>query len=494
MKSRPAAVIFILVTVTLDILAMGLIIPVLPKLILDFLGGQMTDAAKWSARFAVVFALMQFFFSPLLGVLSDRFGRRPIILLSNLGLGLDYIVMAMAPTLSWLFLGRIISGITTSSIPTAMAYIADVTPKEKRAGAFGLIGVAFGIGFTFGPAIGGLAGDVNPRLAFWIAAALSLANWLWGYFFVPESLPQNQRKQFELRRANPVGSLTLLRSHHELWRLTTIQFLAYLAHNVFSVWALYAIYRYSWSQGMIGLSLMVVGVVTAAISGGLTGVMVKRFGERRTLYIGQFFGSGGMLVAGLAKTGAWFLASIPIISLWNISMPAAQSMMTHRVSEREQGELQGALQSMRSITFIIGPWLFLRIFGWFIDPKNKIHLPGAPYYLAAALLFAALATKTDSVRAGCPFHSKPAKQEKPSTGAQCCKILRAIAPVAAKSWTRDHANFSSANLSLEEPAYLRYSRIALAPRFLDTGPPDAHSFAELILQRSLLAHAPPSLA
>src|SRR5436189_206405 len=306
MKSRPAAVIFILVTVTLDILAMGLIIPVLPKLILDFLGGEMTDAARWSARFAVVFALMQFFCSPLLGVLSDRFGRRPIILLSNLGLGLDYIVMAMAPTLSWLFLGRIISGITTSSIPTAMAYIADVTPKEKRAGAFGLIGVAFGIGFTFGPAIGGLAGDVNPRFAFWIAAVLSLANWLWGYFFVPESLSP----------------------------------------------------------------------------------------EQRTLYIGHIFGASGMVFAGLAKTGAWLLASIPIISLWNISMPAAQSMMTHRVSEREQGELQGALQSMRSITFIIGPWLFLRIFGWFIDPKNKIHLPGAPYYLAAALLFTAMLMST----------------------------------------------------------------------------------------------------
>src|ERR1051326_7588894 len=279
MKSRPAAVIFILVTVTLDILAMGLIIPVLPKLILDFLGGEMTDAAKWSARFAVVFALMQFFFSPLLGVLSDRFGRRPIILLSNLGLGLDYIVMAMAPTLSWLFLGRIISGITTSSIPTAMAYIADVTPKEKRAGAFGLIGVAFGVGFTFGPAIGGLAGDVNPRLAFWIAAVLSLANWVWGYFFVPESLSREQRKAFELRRANPVGSLKLLRSHHELWRLTTIQFLAYLSHNVFSVWALYAIYRYNWSQGMIGISLMISGIITAVISGGLTGRMVKWSGE-----------------------------------------------------------------------------------------------------------------------------------------------------------------------------------------------------------------------
>src|SRR5690348_1340916 len=394
MKNRQAALIFILVTVTLDILAMGLIIPVLPKLILDFLGGRMTDAATWSARFAVVFALMQFIFSPVLGVLSDRFGRRPIILLSNLGLGLDYVVMAMSPTIGWLFLGRIISGITTSSIPTAMAYIADVTPKEKRAGAFGMIGVAFGVGFTFGPAIGGLAGDVNPRLAFWIAAVLSLANWVWGYFFVPESLSQAQRQPFQLRRANPVGSLTLLRSHHELWRLTTIQFLAYLSHNVFSVWALYAIYRYSWSQGMIGISLMIVGIVTAVISGGLTGRMVTRFGEKRTLYIGQFFGASGMVIAGLAKTGAWLLASIPIISLWNISMPAAQSMMTHRVSEREQGELQGALQSMRSITFIIGPWLFLQIFGWFIDPKHAVHLPGAPFYLASGLLFTAMLMAT----------------------------------------------------------------------------------------------------
>src|SRR5215468_12792117 len=215
MKNRQAAVIFILVTVTLDILAMGLIIPVLPKLILDFLGGERTDAAKWSARFAVVFALMQFLFSPWLGVLSDRFGRRPIILLSNLGLGLDYIVMAMAPTLNWLFLGRIISGITTSSIPTAMAYIADVTPKEKRAGAFGMIGIAFGIGFAFGPAIGGFLSHFNPRLAFWVAAGLSLTNWAWGFFFVPESLAPEKRKGFELRRANPIGSLRILRSHPE---------------------------------------------------------------------------------------------------------------------------------------------------------------------------------------------------------------------------------------------------------------------------------------
>jgi MFS transporter, DHA1 family, tetracycline resistance protein len=393
-KNRQAAVIFILVTVTLDILAMGLIIPVLPKLILDFLGGAMTDAAKWSGRFAVVFALMQFFFSPLLGVLSDKFGRRPVILLSNLGLGLDYIVMAVAPTLYWLFLGRIISGVTTSSIPTAMAYISDVTPKEKRAGAFGMIGVAFGIGFILGPGLGGLLGKGDPRLAFWVAAGLSLMNWLWGFFFVPESLPPEKRQEFALRRANPVGSLKLLRSHHELWRLATIQFLAYLAHNIFSVWALYGMYRYAWNTDDTGYSLVFVGIVTAVISGGLTGRMVKRFGEKMTLYIGQFFGASGMFVAGIAKTGALFVASIPIISLWNISMPAAQGMMTHRVSEREQGELQGALQSMRSITFILGPWMFLKIFGWSIDPKHALNLPGAPFYVAAALLFTAMLMST----------------------------------------------------------------------------------------------------
>jgi DHA1 family tetracycline resistance protein-like MFS transporter len=395
MKARQAAVIFILVTVLLDILAMGLIIPVLPKLILDFLGGKMTAAADWNGWFALVFALMQFVFSPVLGVLSDRFGRRPIILLSNLGLGLDYVVMALAPTLGWLFLGRIISGITTSSIPTAMAYIADVTPKEKRAGAFGTIGVAFGVGFAFGPAVGGLLSNSNPRLAFWVAAALSLTNWLWGYFFVPESLAQDRRKPFALRRANPVGSLVLLRSHPELWRLSVIQFLAYLSHNVLTtIWSLYAIYRFNWSQVMIGISLMVVGICTAAISGGLTGRMVKRFGEKITLCTGQFCGALGMCIAGLARTGTVFLASVPVISMWNISFPAAQGMMTHRVSEREQGELQGAIQSLRSITFIIGPVLFSQVFSWFIEPSHPVHIAGAPYYLAAALLFSAMLMAT----------------------------------------------------------------------------------------------------
>jgi len=405
MKPRPAAVIFIFVTVMLDMLALGLIAPVLPKLILDFRGGNSVSAAYWLGWFGTIFAAMQFFFSPIIGVASDRFGRRPVILLSNLGLGLDYIVMALAPTIGWLFLGRIISGITASSIPTGMAYIADVVPKEKRAGAFGMIGVAFGLGFILGPAIGGPLGDISPRLPFWVAAGFSLTNWLYGYIFVPESLRQEHRKTFTLRRANPIGSLILLRSHPELWKLATLQFLAYVSHEVFVIWALYAIYRYGWNQTMVGISLTVVGICTAAISGGLTGRIVGWLGERRTLYIGQFFGAAGMVVAGIARTGALYIASIPVISMWNISFPAAQGMMTHRVSEREQGELQGAIQSLRSIAFVIGPFLFSGIFAWFINPKHSFQLPGAPYYLAAALLFTAMvmATRVEQPR----FDSQP---------------------------------------------------------------------------------------
>ena len=370
MKRRQAAIVFIFVTVTLDMLALGLIAPVLPKLILDFLGGNTTSAASWLGWFGTIFAVMQFVFSPVIGVLSDRFGRRPIILLSNLGLGLDYIVMALSPTIGWLFLGRVISGITASSIPTAFAYISDVVPKEKRAGAFGVIGVAFGLGFVLGPAIGGLLGDFDPRLPFWVAAGFSLINWLYGFLFVPESLSLEKRKKFTLRRSNPVGALVLLRSHPELWKLATLQFLAYVSHEVFTIWALYAMYRYAWNQTTVGISLAIVGICTAAISGGLTGRIVAWLGERRTLYIGQFFGAVGMTIAGLARGSVLYLASIPVISMWNISFPAAQGMMTHRVSEREQGELQGAIQSLRSIAFIIGPFLFAQTFAWFIDPQR----------------------------------------------------------------------------------------------------------------------------
>src|SRR3977135_1570069 len=258
MKPPKAAVIFIFITVTLDMLALGLIAPVLPKLVLNFLGGDAPSAAKMFGIFGTVWALMQFIFSPVLGVLSDRFGRRPVILLSNLGLGLDYIVMALAPTLGWLFVGRVISGINAASITTGTAYVADVVEPEKRAGAFWMIGAAFGVGFVLGPALGGLLGNSDPRLPFWVAGGLSLANALYGFLILPESLPLEKRQAFALRRANPVGALVLLRSHPELFRLATIQFIGYIAHEVFNVWALYAIFRYAWREGTIGLSLAIV--------------------------------------------------------------------------------------------------------------------------------------------------------------------------------------------------------------------------------------------
>src|SRR5256714_8121712 len=394
MKPRKAAVIFIFITVTLDMLALGLIAPVLPKLVLTFLGGDAPNAAKMFGIFGTVFALMQFLFSPMLGVLSDRFGRRPVVLLSNLGLGLDYIVMALAPTIGWLCVGRVISGITAASINTGTAYVADVVPAEKRASAFGMIGAAFGVGFVLGPALGGLLGNSDPRLPFWVAGGLSLANALYGFFVLPESLPIEKRKPFTLRRANPVGSLVLLRSHPELFRLATIQFIGYVAHEVFNVWALYTIFRYAWREGTIGVSLAVVGVCSIVISSWIVPAMVSRVGERRTLYIGQFFGALGMVFAGLATTGIWFFFSIPVMMLWTISSPAAQGMMTRRVSESEEGELQGAIGSLSSRAWIIGPGLFTFTFAYFIEPAHGWNFPGAPWYLGALLRFVAMAMAT----------------------------------------------------------------------------------------------------
>jgi DHA1 family tetracycline resistance protein-like MFS transporter len=394
MKPRKAAVIFIFITVTLDMLALGLIAPVLPTLVLDFLGGNAPNAAKMFGIFGTVFALMQFVFSPVLGVLSDRFGRRPVILLSNLGLGLDYIVMALAPTLGWLFLGRVISGITAASISTGTAYVSDVVPPEKRAAAFGMINAAFGVGFVLGPALGGLLGNSDPRLPFWVAGGLSLANAVYGYFVLPESLPPEKRKAFTLRRANPVGALVLLRSHPELSRLAVIQFIGHVAHEVFNVWALYTIFRYAWSEGTIGLSLAFVGVCTIVISAGLVQPIVSRLGERRTLYIGQFLGALGMILAGLARTSLVFFVSIPVMMFWALSSPAAQGMMTRRVSESEQGELQGAINSLASLAWIIGPGLFTFTFAYFIDHKNGWNFPGAPWYLGGFLLFIAMALAT----------------------------------------------------------------------------------------------------
>jgi DHA1 family tetracycline resistance protein-like MFS transporter len=386
-----APVIFILVTVALDLVAMGIIAPVLPDLIKTFEGGNVARASVLIGYFAFAWATMQFLFSPILGAWSDRFGRRPIILISCLGLGLDYIFMALAPSLAWLFVGRIISGITTSNISTAFAYITDITPPEKRAKQFGLIGAAFGLGFVIGPAIGGLLGSHNLRLPFWVAAGLSLANTLYGFFILPESLAPERRAKSAWHMANPLGSLTLLRSHRDLSGLASALTIFYLAHNALpTVFVIYTQYRYGWNERQVGFSLAVIGVCAALVSGGLVGPYVKKFGERFSVLSGLCYGVLGFLGFALAWRGWFLLASIPLIALWGVAGPAIQSLMSRRVDHTSQGKLQGAINSLRSITGMVAPLIFTQVFAYSISPRTALHLPGAPYFLSAVLLTTSL--------------------------------------------------------------------------------------------------------
>jgi DHA1 family tetracycline resistance protein-like MFS transporter len=390
-SGRRAAVAFIFVTIALDMLAMGMIAPVLPRLITEFAGGSEAHGAEIFGLFGTVWAVMQFFFSPLLGSLSDRFGRRPVILLSNLGLGLDYVVMAVSPNLEWLFAGRLISGITSSSIPTAMAYIADVTPPKKRAEAFGMVSAAFGLGFVLGPALGGILGNYSARLPFWVAGAMSLVNACYGFFVLPESLGKELRGKFSWKRANPVGSLTLLRRHRELLGLAAVLFLSYLTQqSLMNTWVLYLDYRFNWTNRAVGLSLALVGICSALVGALLVRPAVKLLGDRNTLLAGIGIGWIGFAIYGLAPTGAIFLSGIPIMALWGLCGPPAQGLMTRHVEANEQGQLQGAVQCIRGLTALIGPGMFTFVFAAAIRPGNRWHLPGAPFLLASAILLAAL--------------------------------------------------------------------------------------------------------
>ena len=386
-----ATFVFIIVTVALDFLAFGIIAPVLPNLIIRFEGGNMARAAAITGYFGFAWNLMQFLFLPVLGAWSDRFGRRPVILISCLGLGLDYIFMALAPSLRWLFVGRLISGITASNVSTAFAYITDVTPGAERAKKFGLLGAAFGVGFVIGPAVGGLLGHYNLRAPFWAAAVLSLANFLYGIFVLPESLPREKRAKSAWHMANPLGSLTLLRSHPELAGLSVVVFLYYLAHQALqNIWVLYTEYRYGWNTRSVGISLALVGVCAVIVSGGLVGPYVKKFGERFSLTSGLFYGVLGFLGFGLAWKGWGALAAIPFIALWGVAGPAMQSLMSQRVDASSQGKLQGAISSLRALTGMVGPVLFTQVFSAAIAEKARVHVPGAPYYLAGLLLVGAL--------------------------------------------------------------------------------------------------------
>jgi MFS transporter, DHA1 family, tetracycline resistance protein len=389
---RRAAFAFVFVTVLLDMFAIGIIIPVLPRLVEDFMGGDTARAATIYGIFGTAWALMQFLFMPVLGSLSDRLGRRPIILLSNFGLGLDYVLMALAPNIHWLFVGRVISGITAASVSTAGAYIADVTPTEQRAAKFGLLGAAFGAGFVVGPALGGVLGDVSPRLPFWVAAGLSLTNGLYGLFVLPESLPRERRAPFSWRKANPIGALKLLRSHHELWGLSGVTFLSNLAHAALpSTAVLYMGYRYDWDAKAVGLLLAGVGVCQILVNAVLVSRVVKALGERQTIVVGLVAGTAGFTIQAMAPTGAFYAVGIVVMSLWSLMNPAMQSWMTRLVSPAEQGRLQGANGSVLGIATLIGPILFTQTFATFIGAHRDLHLPGAPFLLSAVLLVSALA-------------------------------------------------------------------------------------------------------
>jgi MFS transporter, DHA1 family, tetracycline resistance protein len=389
---RSAAVAFIFVTILLDTLALGVVIPILPKLIESFVNNDTANAARIFGLFGTVWALMQFFFSPIAGALSDRFGRRPVVLLSNFGLALDYVLMALAPSLTWLFIGRVISGITSASISTAFAYITDLTVSEKRAAVFGKIGVAFGAGFILGPALGGLLGGIEPRLPFWVAAGLSFANGLYGLLILPESLPRDRRSPFRWKSANPVGALYLLRTDRVLTGLSVANFFAQLAHVVLpSTFVLYATYRYGWSTATVGATLALVGICSMVVQGAAIGPIVKRFGERRALLLGLGCGAAGFLIFGAAPTGALFWLGIPVMALWGVAGAATQALMTRLVSPDHQGQLQGATSSVQSVSQLVGPFLFTLTFAYFIGSDAPLKLPGAPFLLASAVLLLALA-------------------------------------------------------------------------------------------------------
>ncbi len=389
-RRRDAAVTFILITVALDMLSFGIVIPVLPKLVEEFLSGDTVRAAQVYGLMGTAWAVMQFLCSPIQGALSDHVGRRPVVLLSNLALGLDYILMAVAPTVGWLFAGRVISGMAASSFSTAGAYIADVTPPEKRAEAFGRMGVAFGLGFVLGPAVGGLLGAVDPRWPFWGAAATSLLNACYGLFVLPESLSRERRAGFAWRRATPVGALRLLRSHRELVGLAGSSFLMNLAHAVLpSTAVLYLGYRYGWGPSAVGLTLAAVGTCAMVVQGLLVRPITATLAERRTLLVGFLCGAVGFSIYGLAPTPAVYCLGIPVMALWGLAGPSAQALMTKRVGPSEQGRLQGAVASLSGIATLIGPGLFTQTFAFFIDPRTTWQFPGSPFLLSTLLLLAA---------------------------------------------------------------------------------------------------------
>lgn len=391
MSNRKPALGFIFVTLLIDVIGFGIIIPVMPSLIQELTGGTMSDASLYGGLLMFAFASMQFLFSPVLGGLSDQYGRRPVLLISLFGFGIDYFLLALAPSIGWLFLGRILAGITGASFTTASAYIADVSTPEKRAQNFGMIGAAFGLGFIIGPVIGGLLGEYGSRVPFYAAAIVTLLNWLYGFFVLPESLGKENRRPFELKRANPVGSLRQLGRYPVISGLVISLVCVYIAaHSVQSTWGFFTIEQFKWDEKMIGYSLGVVGILVAFVQGFLIRFTTPKLGPERSVYIGLGLYALGLLLFAFASETWMMYAFLVPYALGGIAGPALQALMSNQVPANEQGELQGGLTSIMSVTSIIGPPLMTGLFAWFTNPKHSIHFPGAPFLAGAVLMLLSL--------------------------------------------------------------------------------------------------------
>lgn len=388
--NRKAAMGFIFFTLLLDVTGLGIIVPVFPKLIEELIHGDISVAAKYGGWLTFAYAIMQFFFSPVLGNLSDKFGRRPVLLFSLLGFGIDYIFLSFAPTIGWLFVGRIIAGITGASYTTATAYIADISAPEDRAKNFGMVGAAFGIGFIIGPVVGGLLGQYGSRVPFLAAAALTFINLLYGFFVLPESLPVENRRPFEWRRANPFGALKSLKKYPVVGALAFSFFLVYMAGQaVQSVWAYFGIERFAWSEKVIGISLGMVGLMVGLVQGVLIRYINPRLGNTRSIYVGFGLYAVGLILFAFANHGWMMFVFLIPYCLGGIAGPSLQSIITGHVPANEQGELQGALTSLISATSILSPPIMTNLFAHFTSKSTSIYFPGAPYLLGAILMIAA---------------------------------------------------------------------------------------------------------
>ena len=379
---KQAAIGFIFITLLIDVMGLGIIIPVIPKLIQELIHGDVSEAAKIGGWLTFAYAITQFFFSPLVGNLSDKYGRRPVLLLSLFGFSLDYLLLAFAPTITWLFIGRIIAGITGASITTASAYIADISNDENRAKNFGMIGAAFGLGFIIGPVIGGLLGQYGARIPFYAAAVLCMLNFLYGYFILPESLSKKNRREFELKRANPIGSFLSLKKYPKLIGLVVAVFILHTAsHAVQSNWSYFTIYQFNWDEKMVGISLGVVGILVALVQGVLIRWINPKIGDVKSIYVGMALYTLGMFLFGFA-TQSWMMFAFLIpYCLGGIAGPALQAVIASQVPANQQGEIQGTLTSLISVSAIVGPPMMSLVFYYFTHDEAPFKFAGAPFIL-----------------------------------------------------------------------------------------------------------------